>query len=212
MPVLLTLLGRIALGSEPSPLVAVEDPPRTTERRVTGKVRAVPTEGAKYAVDAAARSTVVFLLPAGPRTLRSLEIAPSPATADAWRSARLRLIRDGDDLRSAGFELSIDQVLERGGATIDRLPMSYRTEAMMRIDTAAPISGRVRLRTSRGAAADTDSLKAAARTAVPKVGDLRWRVADPIVFERFFRSDAGERAERTGSGRSERPGPIRAAR
>jgi hypothetical protein len=212
MPVLLTLLGWIALGSEPAPPVASVDPPRTAEGEVTGKERAAPTEGAEYPIDAVARSTVVFLLPTGPRTLQSLEIAPSPGTADAWRLARLRLIRDGEDLRSAGFELPIDQVLERGGATIDRLPMSYRTEAMVRIDSAAPISGRLRLRTSRGVAANADSLEAAARTAAPKVGDLRWLIADPIIFERPFRIGIGEREEGPGSHPSDRPGPIRAGR
>ena len=37
-----------------------------------------------------------LLFPAGPRTIRSLEVVPSPETADAWRSVRLHLIWDDE--------------------------------------------------------------------------------------------------------------------
>src|SRR5262249_49804953 len=52
----------------------------------------VPIETFEYIVDGIARNTHRFVMPAGPRTIRSLEIAVAPGTGDAWRAARLRLM------------------------------------------------------------------------------------------------------------------------
>src|SRR5262249_29907188 len=51
----------------------------------------VATETSEYLVDGIARSTHRFLMPAGPRTIRAVEIAVAPGTDDAWRAARWRL-------------------------------------------------------------------------------------------------------------------------
>lgn len=125
------------------------------------------SEPAEYAVAAAARSTQVFLLPPGPRTVRALEVVPTPATADAWRAARLRLTWEDDDPDPdrAGVDLPLGPAFGRAGGLpptasdlvsadgpvwVIRFPMPYRTRALLRIDSGAPLSGRIRLRSDPG--------------------------------------------------------------
>lgn len=162
---MLWLLFVLAMASSPAPA----SPPQ-----------ALPdskTERAEYVVDTAARSTQVYVLPPGPRTVRSLEIEPTPATADAWRTARLRLFWEGDDPdpalaafdlplglvfgRSEGHTAADSEVIGTSGTVwVNRLPMPYRTGGLLRVDSESPLKGTVRVRTSRGTAADPGYLRA----------------------------------------------------
>ena len=123
------------------------------------------TEPAVYPVDSAARGTVVFLLPQGPRTLRSLEIQPTDATRLAWKAARLRLVWDADAPEAAGLDLPVDLAFgglaEGEAAWVNRLPMPYRDGAMLVIDTESPISGRIRIESSPGVERDAGFLRGA---------------------------------------------------
>ncbi|MCA1685629.1 MAG: DUF2961 domain-containing protein, partial [Planctomycetia bacterium] len=113
-----------------------------------------------------------------PRTVRSLEVLPTPATSEAWRRARLRLTWDVDDPDPAlaGLDLPFGLAFGRarglpaveslavgtsGGAWFNRFPMPYRTRALLRVDTGSPLEGRIRVRTTRGADADAGYLRGA---------------------------------------------------
>lgn len=147
------------------------------------------TEPADYPVEAAARSTQVFLLPPGPRTVSVLEVVPTPATADAWRAARLRLTWDDDDPDSAragvdiplglGFgradglpPLSSLAVGTEGNAWVNRFPMPYRTRALLRIDADAPLQGRIRLKTARGVEPDAGYFRGTVWSSGPATGSV----------------------------------------
>ncbi len=127
-----------------------------------------PTESSDFVVDGAARSTQRYLLPAGPRTIRSLEIEPAPGTSDAWRDARLKLFWERDD-RAAGVNLPLGFAFARvlgvepgssllvgssGPVWFNRFPMPYRRQAFLQIDSEAAIRGTIRVRSVRVAAAD----------------------------------------------------------
>jgi hypothetical protein len=122
-------------------------------------------EGAVYNVEALGRSSLTFALPDGPRTLRSLEIVPTPETAEAWRGARLRLVWDSEDPAVAGFDLPLGCAFaqadraepyrsilagrdERGWYL--HAPMPYRRRALLQIDSPRPIQGRIRLMSVAG--------------------------------------------------------------
>jgi hypothetical protein len=160
-------------------------------------------ELAEYAVESAARGTLVFLLPSGPRTVRALEVEPAPGTAEAWRQARLRLTWDGDYPAGAGVEqplgLAFGRVSagaglgatrlvgEEGGAWVNRFPMPYRSQALLQIDTERPLAGRLRARTTRGAVPDAGFFRAAmwpagtARPPAPPRGSGRGHLAGLLV-------------------------------
>ncbi len=145
----------LATAADPAPFAGIE--------RLDGKgeVRVGASEVAEYAVDTAARSTQVFLLPDGPRTVRALVVVAQPATRDAWRAARLRLVWDDDNPEPthAAVDLSIGGMFDashgegvvgvEGDAWVFRLPMPYRSRAIVRIDADAPIAGLIRVRTTR---------------------------------------------------------------
>jgi hypothetical protein len=118
-------------------------------------------EVAEFKVDAAQRSSQRFLLPAGPRTIRSLDVLVTPDTAEAWRGARLRVIWDGDDPRSAGVDLPLgsfyvqaERILPHASLVTsyrehrwaNRLPMPYNRQAIVQIDSEQPIKGLIRVR------------------------------------------------------------------
>jgi Protein of unknown function (DUF2961) len=143
-----------------------------------GDANSDAAEAAEYPVETQARNTQVFLLPDGPRTVRSLEIVATPATAAAWRAARLRLVWDDDDpdKARAAVDLPIGLAFGRndaevgndspvigneGDAWVLRLPMPYRTRAIVRIDAQAPLAGLIRVRSTRGIAPDAGYLHAA---------------------------------------------------
>ena len=120
-----------------------------------------PVEPSNYRVDAAARSSTTFVLPAGPRTVRLLEVRPDPTTADGWRAARLRLIWESDEPEDAGFDLPLGLALdfEAEGSTVFvpvpegfalRTSMPYRRSALLRIDADRPIRGAIRLLSAAG--------------------------------------------------------------
>lgn len=141
--------------------------------------RAVPNmETAEYPVEGVGRSTHVFLLPRGPRTVRALEVAPTEATAEAWRGARIRLTWDDDDPdpKRAGVDLPLGLafgqakgrppvastvVSAAGNRWVVRFPMPYHNLALLRIDADAPISGTIRLRTEPGVERDSGYFRAA---------------------------------------------------
>jgi hypothetical protein len=122
------------------------------------------TEAAEYPVESAGRATSVYVLPAGPKTVRALEIVPTAATAAAWRSARLRLTWEADDPDAAlaGVDLPLTLAARaEDRAWVVRLPMPYRSRALLRIDTEAPLEGRIRVRTTRGVDPDAGYLRGA---------------------------------------------------
>ncbi|MGE3819821.1 MAG: DUF2961 domain-containing protein [Isosphaeraceae bacterium] len=145
---------------------------RPEARRVEGE------EPAEYPLEVGARSSALFLLPTGPRTIRSFEIGPSPETADAWKTARLRLIWEGDDPESPGVDLPLASMFGRygelgisgslmldqsegGSSWRSRFPMPYRVQGMLRIDTERPLKGRIRLRSVAGVDRDAGYFRAA---------------------------------------------------
>jgi hypothetical protein len=117
-------------------------------------------EVARYPVEALGRSTLVFELPAGPRTIRALEVVPTAATARAWAATRLRLVWDGDEDDPPGVDLPLGLACGRvegsapyrsllTGQTDDgwynRAPMPYRRQARLRLDAPGPIRGLIRV-------------------------------------------------------------------
>src|SRR5207244_9223620 len=48
-----------------------------------------------------------------------------------------------------------------GASWVIRFPMPYRSQGLLRIDTAAPLAGRVRVRTTRGVVSDAGYFRAA---------------------------------------------------
>jgi len=219
MPRLPLVLGWLALAAGPAPAVPGGAPPQSDaaalvdlarlgpERKGSAPPAAGELEPAGYVVEAGARSTQVFLLPPGPRTVRALEVVPTPATADAWRAARLRLTWEGDDPDPglAGVDLPLGLAFGRAGgvppvesaavgtagpAWVNRFPMPYRTGALLRVDSDAPIEGRIRVVTSRGAAADAGYFRAAVT-----LGAKADRVADAgpgKIVGLFYASEQGD--------------------
>ncbi len=192
LPLVLVLGGLTPAAAEPGPGPAAELARVARLGVAPGRDAAPPgataTETAEYAAESAARGELSYALPAGPRTVRALEVEPSPATAEAWRLARLRLTWEDDDPWSDGsaVDLPLGLVFGRGsglpavesaavgtanGAWVNRFPMPYRTRALLRVSTDRPIEGRIRVRTTRGVAADAgyfrgDRLSSRPRAAV----------------------------------------------
>ncbi|HMB07913.1 MAG TPA: DUF2961 domain-containing protein [Isosphaeraceae bacterium] len=136
-------------------------------------------EPAEYRIEVEARSTQVFSLPAGPRTIRSFEVVSARGTADAWRAARLRLTWEGDDPARAGVDLPLGDafgppargapshsvLVGRDGESLySHLPMPYRRQASLRLDSERPLAGAIRLLTVRGVVPDAGYFRAASRT------------------------------------------------
>lgn len=166
-------LGWLALAAEPAPTGPAADLARVARLGAAPGRDPAPaaTEAAEYAVESAARGELSYALPAGPRTVRALEVEPSPASAEGWRLARLRLTWEDDDPLGAvsAVDLPLGLAFGRGaglppvrsaavgtsgGAWVNRFPMPYRTRALLRVSTDRPIEGRIRVRTTRGVAAD----------------------------------------------------------
>lgn len=184
-------LGWLLLAADPAP----SDPARIVVRpsgsasdladlaRLAPRGRPAPvgaTEPAEYAVESAARGTLVFLLPPGPRIVRALEVLPDPATAGAWRNARLRMTWEDDDPdpRLAGLDLPLGLAFGRaeglppaesvavgttGRSWVNRFPMPYRNLALLVIDAEQPLRGRIVVRSTRGVAADAGYFRGAVR-------------------------------------------------
>jgi hypothetical protein len=137
----------------------------------------LPIETSEYIVDGIARSTHRFLMPAGPRTIRALEITIARGTGEAWRAARLRLTWEetgagaGVDL-PAGFLFARPPdvgpfqsvLMEQNGSTwSNRFPMPYRRQAFLQIDAEAAIRGTIRVRTVPGTAPEDGYFRAVYR-------------------------------------------------
>ncbi|MFO0953695.1 MAG: hypothetical protein U0835_21580 [Isosphaeraceae bacterium] len=121
-------------------------------------------EPAEYLVDAAARSSVTFLLPPGPRTLRHFEVIPAEGSREAWSAARLRLCWESDDpdAPGPGVDLPLGLVFAGSQGWVCRSPMPYRTRAILRIDTERPLSGKIVVKATRGVAGDAGYFRATA--------------------------------------------------
>ena len=146
----------------------------------------VATESSEYIVDGIARSTHRFLMPAGPRTIRALEIEVAPGTGDAWRAARLRLVWEDADA-GAGVDLPVGFAFARlpdvepvqallmgqsGSTWSNRFPMPYRRQAFLQIDAEAAIRGTIRVRTVPGTAPEDGYFRAAYREVPGKPGSF----------------------------------------
>jgi hypothetical protein len=123
-------------------------------------------EKADYTINAIKRTSLTFELPDGPRTIRSFEVVPTQDTADAWRSARLRLLWERDEPSEAGVDLPLGFAFGQAfgsqpyrslliGQTertwYIRFPMPYRHQALVRLDTERPIRGILRVLSTPGA-------------------------------------------------------------
>jgi hypothetical protein len=139
-------------------------------------------ELATYKIQGLANSSHQYALRAGPATIRSITVIPLENTEAAWSAARLRLIWDHDDASEAGVDLPLGLIFGRlDGAGqyrslmlgqqpsgwYTRFPMPYRRQAMIRIDSAKPLKGRLLVRTLPGAAADAGYFRAGLREATP---------------------------------------------
>jgi hypothetical protein len=128
----------------------------------------VPMETSEYIVDGIARNSHRFVMPAGPRTIRSLELEVAPGTGNAWSAARLRLMWE-DPGAAAGVDLPLGFAFARlanaepvqsllmgqsGSTWSNRFPMPYRHQAFLQVDAEAAIRGTLRVRTVPGIAPD----------------------------------------------------------
>ena len=137
---------------------------------------------ATYEVDGTGNSEHVFVLPPGPATISSFELEPTEATADAWRSARLRLIWD----QGPGGEPAVDLPIgfafgtladaipfssllvgQRDGKWRNRFPMPYRKQGVLLVNATRPIQGKFQVRFERRVADDAGYLRANLREALP---------------------------------------------
>jgi Protein of unknown function (DUF2961) len=219
MPVLALALGWLLLASaDPQPAPPGKPPPagRAAEladladlarigvpagQRDAGAKSVRDAEPAEYLFEAAARSRQVYLLPGGPRTLRELVIEPTAATAEAWRSARLRLTWETDDPDAgAGVDLPLGLLFGRfapgaglgttlltgpdGAAWVCRFPMPYRTQGLLEVDTEKPLEGRIRLRSTAGVALRAGYFRAASWPGPARLADTgRGHIAGLLVVE-----------------------------
>jgi len=198
----------VAAGPEPSGPPAADRALTRVARLASLSGRGLFTDGkpasetAEYLVESAPRATLVFMLPAGPRTVRAIEILPSPATPKAWASARLRLTWEDDDPEPsrAAVDLPLGLAFGRapglpvmeslpvgtsGEAWVNRFPMPYRTQALLRIDTHAPLDGKIRVVTTRGVVSDAGYFKAALRSGPERLSESgRGQLAGLILLSK----------------------------
>jgi hypothetical protein len=234
MPVLALSLGWLLLASAdpqstppgvPAPAGRAAELPDLTDlarlgvpagQRDAGATPVRDAEPADYLFEAAARSRQVYLLPRGPRTLRELVIEPSAATAEAWRSARLRLTWESDDPDAgAGVDLPLGLLFGRfapgaglgttlltgpdGAAWVCRFPMPYRTQGLLEIDTEKPLEGRIRLRSTAGVAPRAGYFRAASWPGPARPSDTgRGHIAGLLVVENKMSARLDAAADRSG--------------
>ena len=179
-----------------APLARLDAPGLRTDALKT----VADAEPARYVVAAAARSTVVYELPAGARTVREIAVEPARGTAEAWRNARLRLTWESDEPADAGVDLPLGLMFGRATAKVGigpslfvsgegpawstRLPMPYRTQARLQIDTDRPLAGRIVVKTTRGVDPDAGYLRAASWGAGGTLKDSgRGRIVGAMVVK-----------------------------
>jgi D-arabinan exo alpha-(1,3)/(1,5)-arabinofuranosidase (non-reducing end) len=152
-------------------------------------------EKADYTIDAIGHTSLTFELPDGPRTVRSLEFVPTDDTAEAWRSARLRLLWETDEPAEAGVDLPIGYAFGQAFGSQPyrslvvgqadrtwylRFPMPYRRQALVRLDTELPIRGTLRVLSVPGAEAAAGYCHAHYVEALP----TKPRVDFPLLTDR----------------------------
>jgi hypothetical protein len=140
------------------------------------------SEKAEYTINAIEHTSLTFELPGGPRTIRSLELVPTPETADAWRSSRLRMLWEGDEPADAGVDLPLGFAFGQAfgaepyrslivgqaeGMWYLRFPMPYKRQALLLLDTERPIRGKLRVTSVPGADAAAGYLRARFAEAIP---------------------------------------------
>ena len=138
MPIVSIMIGLVALG--PPAAVAPDDGEGESIR-------------ALYVVDLVGRGRATFALPEGRRTIGRFAWVPDPEAPGSWRSARLRLVWDGDDPDGAGVDVPLGRFVATrtaagGGAPatyVNRRPMPYRRGGRLIIDAEAPVRGTFRL-------------------------------------------------------------------
>lgn len=116
---------------------------------------------ARYGVDLVGRSQAVFALPKGPTTVRSFRWTPEEDAPDgAWRSARIRLVWDGDDPEEAGVDLPLGRLVTPGEGEeshyVNMRAMPYRKSARLVIDAGGEVRGMVEIVTGPGTAEDRE--------------------------------------------------------
>jgi hypothetical protein len=111
---------------------------------------------ARYEVDLLGKGRAVFALPAGRRAIQGFRWIPAPDSPGSWRSARIRLVWDGDDPGRAGIDLPLGHFVlpepdEQGDGEanapvlINRRAMPYRSGGRLVIDADGPIRGSFRV-------------------------------------------------------------------
>jgi len=119
---------------------------------------------ARYEGDLVGQAQATCALPAGPRTIRRFVWVPDPEAPGAWRSARLRLIWDGDDPDRAGVDVPLGRFVspvperadaDRDGSAsprrfVNRRSMPYRRSGRLVIEAEDPVRGAFRLDVEAG--------------------------------------------------------------
>ncbi len=210
MLLLPVVLGLLAQAAEPASADSAEMLARVA-RLSNEPVRRfdVKMDTAEFEVESAARASLVYVLPAGPRTIGALELIPSAATADAWPTARIRLSWETDDPDPALAALDLPiglafgrlaglppvesmAVGSKGNAWVNRFSMPYRTRALLTIDTDRPLDGTIRIRSTRGIDADAGYLRG-------QLWSLGTRdISKAIAWSGFDLRAAPSRSERMG--------------
>lgn len=179
------------------------DPPPETAKELE-KARAAWADPAKYEATALAElpvatyelegvgnSEFTFVLPPGPATIRSIELEPTEATVDAWRSVRLQLIWDQGPKGESAVDLpagfafgTLDGAIayssllmgQRDGVWYNRFPMPYRKQGVLRLKSTKPIKGTFRIRFEREIADGAGYFRAGQREALPTKPneDFKW--------------------------------------
>ncbi|WP_169974758.1 hypothetical protein [Tautonia rosea] len=180
----------------------------------TSAPQGAPAQGevitARYEIDLLGRSRVVFALPPGPRTIQAFRWMPASDSSEIWKSARLRLIWDGDDLERAGVDVPLGRFVSPGDGDDpptefeNRRAMPYRRNGRLVLDAEGPVRGSLRLQTAPEA------------SKLDNQGYLRAQLsAEPSEDEQSPSSNSGNFSENpvSGSGRAVRywydrePGP-----
>lgn len=118
-----------------------------------------PAEGevinARYEVDLLGKSRVVFALPPGPRTIRTFRWVPASGSSDSWKSARLRLVWDGDNPERAGVDVPLGRFVRTDADLpaefVNHHVMPYRRTGRLVLDAEGAVRGSLRLETAPGA-------------------------------------------------------------
>lgn len=146
---------------------------------------------ANYEMEATGNSEVSFVLPPGPATVRSIQLEPTDATAEAWRDVRFRIDWDRAEGETSAVDLPVGLAFgtpagaisyssllmsQYNGVWFNRFPMPYREQGILRFESTKPIKAKMRVLVQKGTADDAGYLHADFREATPpKPGeDFSW--------------------------------------